>query len=316
MRAVTLRAFGGPERLQVETIPEPELAANEVLVKVEVAGVGEWDPFEREGGYAEMLGQTPRFPYVLGSEGAGHVSAVGADVRHLRHGEPVYAVGFLNPKGGFYAEYVAVDAGFVSPRPGGLTVEQAAVVGGVGLTALRGLEDVLQLQRGESVMIFGASGGMGHIALQLARRRGARVFAVASGDDGAALASRLGAEVAVDGRKDGFLGAARAFAPRGFDAALLTAGGPAADQALTALRSGGRAAYPHGVRPEPRARPGVSLQGFHGDPDPDIVARLHRLIAEGPPEVRVSRTFPMAEVAQAHLALGQHHLGKLALRIG
>jgi NADPH2:quinone reductase len=315
MRAVTLREFGGPETLRIETIPEPELAPHEVLVRVEVAGVGEWDPFEREGGYAEMLGQSPRFPYVLGSEGAGHIAALGADVRHLREGQPVYAVGFLNPKGGFYAEYVAVDAGMVSPRPGGLTVEQAATVGGVGLTALRGLEDVMKLERGESVLIFGASGGMGHLALQIARRKGARVLAVASGEDGVALAERLGADVAVDGHQDGVPDAVRAFAPRGVDAALLTAGGPAAEQALVCVRKGGRAVYPHGVRPEPHPRDGIHLQGFHGDPDAEIVARLQHLFEEAPLEVHVSHVFPMSQADQAHLALGRHHLGKLALRI-
>jgi NADPH2:quinone reductase len=315
MRAVTLRAFGGPDQLRLETIPEPSLAAHEVLVRVHVAGVGEWDPFEREGGYAEMLGQTPHFPYVLGSEGAGHIAALGAEVHHLREGDPVYAVGFLNPKGGFYAQHVAVDARMVKPRPGGLTVEQAAVVGGVGLTALRGLEDVLELKRGESVLILGANGGMGHLVLQLARRKGARVLAVASGADGVALVERLGAEVAVDGRRNGLLDAARAFAPRGVDTAFLTAGGPIVEQVLSCLRPGGRAVYPGGVRPEPQPRRGTHLQSFNGEPDPEILDRLHHLFEEAPLEVHVSKVFPMAQVADAHRALGQHHTGKLALRI-
>ena len=102
-------------------------------------------------------------------------------------------------------------------------------------------------------MIFGASGGIGHLAVQLAKRMGARVFAVASGSDGVALVKRLSADAVVDGHKDDIAAAARQFAPDGLDAALITAGGPAADNALTAMRAGGRVAYPNGVEPEPEA---------------------------------------------------------------
>ena len=122
------------------------------------------------------------------------------------------------------------------------------------MTALRGLDDTLGLKPDESVMIFGASGGIGHLAVQLAKRMGAQVFAVASGSDGVALVKRLGADAVVDGRKDDIAAAARQFAPNGFDAALITAGGPAADKALSAMRAGGRVAYPNGVEPTPEPR--------------------------------------------------------------
>jgi len=92
------------------------------------------------------------------------------------------------------------------------------------MTALRGLDDTLALKPGESVMIFGASGGIGHLAVQLARRMGARVFAVASGSDGVALVKRLDADAVVDGYKDDIAAAARQFAPKGLDAALITFG--------------------------------------------------------------------------------------------
>lgn len=317
MQAIAIDRFGGPETLVSRALPVPAVGPREVLVRVEIAGVGEWDPFEREGGYARMLGQSPQFPYVLGSEGAGTVVAVGEQVRRFREGDRVYALGFLNPKGGFYAEYAAVDADLVSLLPGKLTVEQAGVMGGVGITALRGLDDTLRLTPGESVMIFGASGGVGHMAVQLAKRMGARVLAVASGDDGVALVERLGADAAVNGRGEDVdvLAAARAFAPSGLDAALLTAGGEAAERALLAVRDGGRVAYPGGVRPEPEARPAVRLSRYNGEPDPDIIARLNRLIDAGPFEVHVDRTFPLDQAAEAHRALDRHHLGKLALRV-
>ena len=210
MRAVAIDRFGGLDTLQERSVPRPTPGAGDVLVHVEVAGVGAWDPFEREGGFAEMTGQTPKFPYVLGSEGAGTVAAVGSGVDRFEVGDRVYAAGFINPKGGFYAEYAAVAQELVSPVPGQLTTEQAAVMGGVGVTALRGLDDVLELQSGESIIIVGASGGVGHVAVQLAKRMGARVLAVASGEDGVELVTRLGADAAIDGRHGDVRAAAKA----------------------------------------------------------------------------------------------------------
>ena len=172
------------------------------------------------------------------------------DVKGLKPGDRVYAFSLVNPKGGFYAEYAAVKADDVSRIPGKLTTKQAGALPVDAMTALRGLDDTLALKPGESVMIFGASGGIGHLAVQLAKRMGARVFAVASGSDGVALAKRLGADAVVDGRKDDIAAAARQFAPNGLDAALITAGGPAADKALAAMRAGGRVAYPNGVEPD------------------------------------------------------------------
>lgn len=315
MRAVVLDQFGGPENLTFRTIPVPPLEAGEVLIRVEWAGVGEWDPFEREGGYAQMLGLEPVFPYVLGSEGSGTIAAVGEGVEGFRPGEAVYTSAFLNPKGGLYAEYAVVNASLVSSIPQGLTMEQAGVMSGVGLTALRGLEDTLRLQPEESVLIFGASGGIGHVSIQLARRMGARVLAVASSADGVALARRLGAEAVVDGRKDDVLGAARAFAPQGVDAALFTAGGPAAERVLQAIRPGGRAAYPNGVQIQPPNRPDIQVCGYNGEPDADILRRLNRWIERGPFQVHIAQTFSLAQAAEAHRALERHYLGKIALQV-
>src|SRR3712207_6723554 len=118
MRAIALDTFGGVETMTLRTLPVPTVGPNEVLIRIEIAGVGEWDPFEREGGYATMLGYAPQFPYVLGSEGAGTVVAIGEHVTRFSKGDQVYALGFLNPKGGFYAEYAAVDANCVSFIPG------------------------------------------------------------------------------------------------------------------------------------------------------------------------------------------------------
>jgi len=315
MRAVALDKFGGPETLQIQNVPVPEIESNEVLIRTEAAGVGAWDPFEREGGFVEMMGRKPKFPYVLGTDGAGTIAEVGKEVSNFKPGDRVYALELANPKGGFYAEYAAVTADNVSLIPGNLTMEQAAVLPSDAVTALTGLEKVLRLKRGESLMIFGASGGIGHLAIQLAKRLGVKVFAIASGNDGVALARKLGADSAVDGRSDNVLDAAKKFAPDGIDAALVTAGGNETNRALSAIRKGGRIAHPNGVMPEPRGPAGVEVEAYDGEANPAIIERLNNLIEAGPFEVHVDRTFPLEEVAQAQKALDEHHLGKVALRV-
>ena len=316
MRAIALDRFGGPETLKVQTVPTPEAGADEILIHVESAGVGAWDPFEREGGFVEVLGITPKFPYVLGTDGAGTVAAVGKNVKELKEGDRVYAAELGNPKGGFYAQYAVVNADNASLIPSGLSMDQAAVLPSDGLTALKGLEDVLRLQPDETVMIFGASGGIGHLAVQLAKRLGARVFAVASGEDGVAFVKRLGADAAVDGRSDNVLDVAREFAPDGIDAALVTAGGEATDRALSAIRLDGRVAYPNGVMPAPKPPHRVSIDAYDGEGGREAIDRLNELIEAGPFEVHLHRVFPLEQAAAAHAALEEHHLGKIALSVG
>ena len=317
MKAIALDRFGGLETMKLQMLPVPEVGPNEVLIHVEWAGVGPWDPFEREGGFARIFGIEPKFPYVLGSDGAGTVAEVGDRVKGFTPGDRVYGFGLVNPKGGFYAEYAAVKAEEVSLIPGKLTTQQAAAMPVDAMTALRGLDDTLGLKPGESVMIFGASGGIGHLAVQLAKRMGARVFAVASGSDGVALVKRLSADAVIEGHKDDIAAAARQFAPNGLDAALITAGGPAADKALSAVRAEGRVAYPNGVEPEPEPPSGIDAKAYDGMPDPQAIEKLNQLIESSgttPFEVHVARSFRLEQAAEAHRALDQHYLGKLVLQ--
>jgi len=314
MRTVAINRFGGIETLSLQTRPIPEVGPNEILIRVESAGVGVWDPFEREGGFAKLFGIEPKFPYVLGTDGAGEVVTVGNRVKKFKEGDRVYALSLMNPKGGFYAEYTVVNADDASLIPENLTTEQAGVIPVDAITALRGLDDTLGLKQGESLLIFGANGGIGHLAVQLAKRMGARVLAIASGDDGVELARQLGADAAIDGRKDDIATTAREFAPGGIDTALLTAGGVIADKTLTVLRQGGRVAYPNGVEPEPKAQPGLAIQSYDGRPDSQAFEKLNHLIEAGPFVVHIARTFPLEKAADAQRALDEHHLGKIALR--
>src|SRR5258705_13780773 len=115
MRAAALDRFGGVETIQMKSLPVPELGPDEVLLRVEAAGVGVWDPYEREGEFAKMFGTKPRFPYVLGSDGAGTVAAVGEKVRRFKEGDRAYALALTNPKGGFLSQDAAVETQNVTP---------------------------------------------------------------------------------------------------------------------------------------------------------------------------------------------------------
>jgi NADPH:quinone reductase len=118
----------------------------------------------------------------------------------------------------------------------------------------------------------------------------------------------------VDGRKDDVAAAARTFAPDGMDAALVTAGGEAAQKAVDTIRDGGRVAHPNGVEPVPIVREGITRTAYDGDPDPEEIRKLNRLIEAGPFEVVIYRAFPLDRAAEAHRAVEEHHLGKVALR--
>lgn len=315
MQAVAIEHFGGTDTLTLRTLPIPEVGSDQVLIRVESAGVGVWDVFEREGYFAEMYGSEPRFPHVLGFEGAGTVAAVGEKVSRFREGERVYGLTTSrSSENGFYAEYTVVNAKYAWPIPGKLTTKEAGAMPVDAATALRGLRDVLNLQQNETLLIFGASGGIGHIAVQIARHMGARVLAVASGDDGMALAQRLGADAVVDGYKGDIVAVAREFAPNSLDAALVTAGGEAASKALSTLHDNGRVAYPNGVRPEPKARSGLKVNNYNADYDAELMEHLNRLIEAGALNVHIARTFSLKQVAEAHRALDGHYLGRLALR--
>jgi len=317
MRAVTIDRFGGPDVLSVRNIPVQEPEPDQILVRVESAGIGVWDFAEREGILAKMFGIQAKFPWVLGSEGAGRVTAVGDKVSGFRNGDLVYGDIWSTTaptKRGFFAEYAALNVNNAWPIPSGVTTEQAGALLIDGATALRGLDDTLALKQDEKLMVFGASGGLGHLAIQLGGRLGARVFAIASGKDGVDLALRLGAEAAVDGHNENIVASAREFAPNGFDAALITVAGDASEKALTTMREGGRVAHPWvNQRPPPKAPSNVRLLGYNGNIDRPLIFKLNKLTEAGAFEVYLDKTFTLDQAANAYQAVSSHHLGRIAL---
>ena len=180
MKAIAMDSPGGPEVMTLHTLPVPKLDANEILIALHTAGVAVWDLEIRQS--AKYIAN-PKFPYILGSDGAGVVAAVGPGVTRFKVGDKVYAYCWDNPKGGFYAEYVAVSTNCVAPLPNNVSLDDAGVLGASGLTALSGVDRILHLKPGEKVIIHGASGAVGTLALQMAKARGAKVLATTSGGE-------------------------------------------------------------------------------------------------------------------------------------
>jgi NADPH:quinone reductase len=313
MFAAAIDRFGGPEELTGHALPVPSLDAGEVLIAVDTAGVGPWDADVREGYFA---GRKPHFPLVLGFDGAGTVAAVGSRVRRLKVGDEVYSYNWENPKGGFYAEYVAVPADKVAPIPRRLDLRHAGAIPTTGLTALQGIDDALKMKKGETIIIHGASGGVGTLAIQFARLRGAGVFATASGKEGVELVLEMGADAAVAGKRVDIDDQARRFAPEGVDAVLALAGGDALAQCLNALRRGGRLAHPNGVEPAPKKRRGMTLVRYDGISGVREFERLDAAVQAAKLKVPIAETYPLARAYQAHERFAEGRvLGKIILAV-
>jgi NADPH:quinone reductase-like Zn-dependent oxidoreductase len=310
MRAAAVDKFGPPSALTEHELPVPQPSPSEVLIDLEWAGVGSWDASIRDGSWTE--GKT-KFPLIPGVDGAGVVVAKGARARRLKVGDRVYASEFGNNKGAFYAQYAVANADHVARIPDSLEMRDAAAVVTTGLTALQGINS-LRLRRGSTVLIFGASGAVGTIAVQIAKHRGARVIATASGRRAARIVGDLGADVVANARSESGMKRIREAAPNGFDAVLALAGGDELEGCLDLLTDGGRVAYPNGIEPEPKRRSGLTIRGYDAVADPEQLAKLGRELADV--EVPIAGVYPLSGAARAHRRLARDHVvGRLVLRI-
>lgn len=313
MRAAALDHVGPPSALEIHELPLPRMRPSDVMIAVDTAGVGSWEPEQRSG---EWGADGVDYPRVLGSDGSGTVVARGSRVRRLRVGDRVYAFNLDDKKTGFDAEYVAVPAKSAARIPKRLDMLEAGATPAVGLTAVQGIDDALRIKRGERVVIVGASGDVGMFAVQFAKARGARVLAIASGKDGAAFAKRLGADVAVDGKRSGLSDALAEFAPDGIDAILALVGGKVLTTCMDALRPGGRVAHPNGIDPSPRKRRGVKLSSYDARSGEKELARLSRAIERSHAKVPIAKQLPLARAAEAHRLVEKGHLmGRVVLRV-
>lgn len=310
MSAAAIDRFGPPSAITLHTLPVPRPGPREILVALDAAGVGSWDESIRDGSW-KPAGRT-KFPLVLGTDGAGIVVAKGARVRRFRLGDRAYGYA---AEAGFYAEYVAIDEREAGHVPRRLDLLQAAGGAVTGLTALQGIDGALHVRRGETVLIFGASGAVGTLAVQFAKRRGARVLATASGRTAAALVRRLGADAVVDARSRGLADRLRALTPDGIDAVLALAGGDELERCLDFLRDRGRIAYPNGIDPEPKPRRGFRIRSYDAVAGPREFAELGRAADRARLRVPIAARYPLAAAAAAHRRQRRRVIGRIVLRI-
>jgi NADPH:quinone reductase-like Zn-dependent oxidoreductase len=313
MQAAAIDRFGGPEVLTIHTLPVPEIGTREMLIAVHTAGVGSWDAEMRGGWWPEGR---PKFPLVLGSDGSGTVAKVGSQVRGFKQGDEVYAYSFANPKGGFYAEYVAVAATSVGHKPSRLKLKEAGAIGTIGLTALQGVE-LLGIRKRDPYVVVGASGGVGHLAVQFAKSKGARILAIAAGKDGVRLVNDLvKLDVAIDGKHDDVAEEVEKFAPDGLAGVIAFAGGEALDACVDRVRLGGRVVYPNGVEPAPKRRRGIEIDSYDAEAGPEQFKRLNDAIEECRLKVVISASFQLKDAAKAHERLASGHvIGKIVLDV-
>jgi NADPH2:quinone reductase len=313
MKAAAVDRFGPPSALTVRDVPVPRPGPHEVLIAIDTAGIGSWDASIRDGSWRKP--GRPRFPLVPGVDGAGIVVARGARVRRIRLRDRVYAYEFGNRQGGFYAQYVAAAAEHVGRVPKGLELRDAGAAAATGLTALQGL-DALGLRPGHTVLIFGASGAVGTMAVQFARQRGAHVIATATGAGPARLVRKLGAHRVIDARRPDAIDRLRTFAPDGLDGVLALAGGPELERCLDFMRPRGRVVYPNGIEPAPKARHTFRLRAFDAVAGPRQFDKLSRYLGTGRIRVPVTATYPLGRAAQAHRRLERGTApGRMVLRV-
>jgi NADPH2:quinone reductase len=198
MKAIVIREYGGPEVMKLEDVPMPEPGVGQVLVRVEAAGVNPVDTYLRSGIYANA----PKPPYTPGKDAAGVIEKVGAGVTKFRQGDRVYTAGSIS---GTYAEYSLCEEKHLGRLPDNITFEEGAGIWTPYATAYRALFQKAGAKEGETVLIHGASGGVGVAAIQWAKNAGLNVIGSASSDDGKKLAAEQGADHVVDHTDDAHL---------------------------------------------------------------------------------------------------------------
>lgn len=307
MKAVRIHSYGGPEVLAYEDVPQPVPGPGEVLVRVHAAGVNPVDWKIRAGYMKEFLPHT--FPLTLGWDLSGVVEAAGPGSAY-RGGEEVFAMSSLM-RNGSYAEYIVIDEALLAAKPKSQDHAHAAAVPLAGLTAHIGLFEFGELRPGQKVLIHGGAGGVGTLAVQLAKRKGAYVIATASGKN-QNLLRELGADEAVDYASTRFEEKAK-----DVDLVFDTIGGETLERSWSVLKKGGILVATSAMPSQEKAAAlGVKAKYVSNRPDARILKELAELMDAGKLHSFVEAGIPLAEVRKAHvLSQAGHVRGKIVLTV-
>jgi NADPH:quinone reductase-like Zn-dependent oxidoreductase len=308
MTAIRFHSYGGPEVLVQEDAPRPEAAAGEVLIRVHAAGVNPLDWKVRAGYVKEWLPH--RLPLIPGWDVSGVVESVGVGSTDLNVGDEVY--GLLDfTRDGAYAEYVAARARDMALKPSSLDHVQAAALPIAALTAWQALFDVANLSAGQTVLIHGAAGGVGHYAVQLAKWKGARVIGTASARN-MNFVRELGADKVIDYQTTRFNEAVS-----DVNVVLDTQGGETQLHSWKVMKMGGILVSTVGISsPETPSALGVRGEPVLVHPDANQLTEIAALIDLGELKPLINSVVPLAEAAKAHeLSQAGHVRGKIVLKI-
>ena len=310
MRAIAAPRWGGPEVLEPVTVERPEPGPTEILVEVHAAGVNPTDWKSRAGGGRGRWGDPP----ILGHDVSGVVVACGTGASLFTPGDEVYGMPHFPDQGGGYAEYATGPSRHFARKPAALSHVEAAGLPLVGLTAWQALAEVAQLQPGERVLVHAAAGGLGHVAVQIAKALGAYVIGTASAAKHELLRS-LGVDEPIDYRTTDF-----AAVLSGLDAALVTIPGDTLARSVTVVRDGGTVVSIVG-EPDAETAADAAARDIRAgftlvEPDRHGLLAVSELVEAGKLRPVIAEVLPLAEAARAH-RIGEEGrtTGKLILQV-
>jgi NADPH:quinone reductase-like Zn-dependent oxidoreductase len=308
MKAIVINAYGDESILNYTDVDRPELKADEILVKVHAAAVNPADWKIREG-MGESLGF--KLPLILGGDIAGTVEVVGDGVEDFKQGDAVYGITSSSLSGG-YAEYAVAKADAIVLKPNDLSFEAAAAIPIAALTAWQAMFVVANLGSGQQILITGASGGVGSMAVQLAKAKGAFVIGTASGKN-EQFVRDLGADEFIDYTKQNFEKIVK-----DVDVVFDTVGGDTQDKAFQTLKKGGfLVSSAHTPSAEKAREFGIESAWFFCQQSAEQLTQINQLIDEGKLKVYIETILPLTEVKKAHqLSQSGRTRGKIVLQIG
>jgi NADPH:quinone reductase-like Zn-dependent oxidoreductase len=306
MKAIRIHEYGGPEQLRYEDAPISEAGSGQVLVRVHAASV---NPIDYKLASGAMRAVWPIIlPWIPGADFSGVVEAVGLGVTSVKRGDAVYGE---NQGGGAYAQFIATPSTTIAPKPETLSHVEAASVPSTALTAWQALFDHGQLQRGQTVLIHGAAGGVGSVAVQLAHWKAARVLATASAANADYLRS-LGADEVIDYHTTPFETVAKEV-----DLVLDLVGGETQTRSFGVLKAGGWLVST--VQPPSEAeaeRHHVQALMMRGQPSTEQLVQLGKLLDAGTLRTVVTKTYPLSQAREVWVErLSGHARGKVVLEV-
>lgn len=313
MKAIVVNEMGGPEVLKLTEVEQPVPIPSEVLIRVRAVGLNPIEAFIRSGAFPPGQGAAIKPPFIPGWDVSGVVEAVVPGVTRFQVGDEVFGMPFFPRAANAYAEYVVAPSRQIARKPRDLDFRQAAALPLAGLTAWQALVDAAELKPGQRVLIHAAAGGVGHLAVQIAKARGAYVVATASASKHD-FVRQLGADQLIDYRAVDFTKVTG-----DLDVVFELVGHDYGRRSISVLRPGGLLITAverlnEALKSEVEAG-GRRFLGITVEPDAAGLEALARLVDEGKLRVHVEQSFPLAEAARAHAALSGSVTGKLVLDV-